>query len=159
MDQDQACARDQRVTVVVGLRVSVSLEDYLGAQAPDRLDLDLRRGPGHDDDGPDAETVGGKGDPLRVVARARRDHPPFALLRGQMGHPVVRSSQLEAEDRLQVFPLQQDGVSQAARKERRVLERRRAGDVVNTACADIVKELVGRHGEVVGHLLTSTALT
>ena len=51
----------------------------------------------------------------------------------QVRDAVVGAAQLEAEDRLQVFALEQDAGAQPRRQPRRGLERRLAADVVHPA--------------------------
>src|SRR5690606_29528451 len=55
----------------------------LGAEAAGALDLDLRGGGGHDDDGGDAEVAGGERHGLRMVAGGEGDDAGPALLVGQ----------------------------------------------------------------------------
>ena len=67
----------------------------------------------------------------------------------QMRDPVVGAAQLVAEDRLQVFALEQDLVLQAARQPRRRIERSFLRDVVDAAGEDQPQHLV-RRGRTLG---------
>ena len=53
---------------------------------------------------------------LRMVAGAGRDHAARALDLGHVRDAVVGAAQLEAEDRLQILPLEQHLVAEAARQ-------------------------------------------
>ena len=58
--------------------------------------------------------AGGERDALRVIAGAGRDDAPCAFGLGEVRDAVVGAAQLVAEDRLQIFALQQDLVAAAA---------------------------------------------
>ena len=55
---------------------------------------------------------------------------------------VVRPADLETEDRLQIFPLQQHGVAEPARQPRSRIERRLPGDFVDAAREDLAQQTV-----------------
>ena len=76
VDVSVAVRRLQFARVLRGGVVEVAMQDDFHlrpAQTPYRVNLDLRRGDGHDDDRAHAEAVGGKGDTLGVVARRGAD--------------------------------------------------------------------------------------
>ncbi len=127
-----------RQLVAVRLRVLVGVagQDDVGAEVADRLDLDLRRRLRHDDERAQAEVSGGERHALRVVAGARGNHAGGPLRLRQVRNAVIGAAQLEAEDRLQVFPLEADIVAQPLRQPRGALERGLVGDVVDAAGQD-----------------------
>ena len=130
----------------VSFSVRVSRELDVGAAAAHRIHLDVRRRPGHDDAGPHAEVLRGHRDALRVVAGARGDHAASPFVLREAGHAVVRTANLEAEDRLEVFSLEEHGDAEAGGKARREVERRLARDVVHAAGQDLANERIERHG-------------
>ena len=79
-----------------------------------------------------------------MVSGAGCDDAARALVGCQMRDPVVRAPQLIAEDRLQVFTLEQNAVAKAAREARRRVERGFLRDIVNAAGEDQPQHLVGR---------------
>src|SRR5690606_27152218 len=85
-----------------------ALEHDLGAQAAGALDLDVRGGDGHDDDGGDLEEPRGEGDGLCVVAGGEGDDAGPALLLGQARDHGVGAPQLEGADALEVLALEAD---------------------------------------------------
>src|SRR5690606_10021748 len=85
-----------------------ALEHDLGAQAAGALDLDVRGGDGHDDDGGDLEEPRGEGDGLCVVAGGKGDDAGPALLLGQARDHGVGAPQLEGADALEVLALEAD---------------------------------------------------
>ena len=129
----------------VGFGVRVAGQFDVGAAAAHRIHLDVRRRPRHDDAGAHAEVLRGHRDALRVVAGAGRDHAaaPFGLR--EAGHAVVGAANLEAEDRLEVFALEEHGDAEAGRQPRRGVERRLARDVVDAAGQDLANEGIERH--------------
>ena len=97
-----------RVGFQAGLVVVRAMQDHLGTEVAGGRDLDQRRRQRHDDDGADAPLGGVVGDSLRVVAGARGDHTPCALLQRERGDAVERAPLLEGARHLQVFELQED---------------------------------------------------
>ena len=81
----------------------------------------------HDDHRAEAEVPGRVGHALGVIAGARGDDAPGPLLGRQVGDLVVRPAQLEAEDGLEVFALQENGRAQTAGQARRQVERASRG--------------------------------
>ncbi len=98
----------------VGVRVAVAEQHDFAATGADCIDLDLRGGDRHDDDGPAAQTLSAQGNSLSMIACRRADHATLKLLLRQAGHLVVGASQLEAEDGLGVLALEQDPVAESA---------------------------------------------
>ena len=140
VDEREAGLGDEPVAVGLRLRVAVAGQHDLGAHRPHRLDLDLGRRLRHDDDRPQAEVAGRVRDALRVVAGARRDHPAGPLGVAHVGDAVVGPAQLEAEDGLQVLPLEEDLRREPARQARGGVERRLAGHVVDAAREHVVQQ-------------------
>ena len=99
--------------VQVSVRVTVAVQQHLAAQGAHCVHLELRRGGGHDNDCARAQLVGAQCNALRMVAGRGTDHAFFELRCAQVCHLVVSAAQLEAEHRLLVFTLEQDGVFQA----------------------------------------------
>ena len=94
----------------VGIGIRVAEQDHVGAARPHRLDLDLRRGHRHDDDGAAAELLRRQRHALRVIAGRCRDDAALQLRTVEPGHLVVSAAQLEALDRLQVLALEQHAI-------------------------------------------------
>src|SRR3954453_21619346 len=97
------------VTMRFRVRVSVAAEDDFSAHVADGVDLDLRGGLRHDDQGADAEMARRERHSLGVVAGARGDDSGGAFRRRQVRDVAVRATDLEAEDRLQIFALEENG--------------------------------------------------
>ena len=133
---------DEGVAVRLRIGVAVAHEHDLGAQVADRVDLDLRRRLRHHDHRTQSELARRVGDALRMIAGARGDDAARALLVGQVRDAVVGAAQLEAEHRLLIFPLEENGVAEPSRQASRPVERRLARHVVHTARQDVVEELV-----------------
>ena len=53
-----------------------------------------------------------EGYPLGMIPGTRCNHTALALLLGELDHAVVCTTQLEGEDRLEVFPLEPDVIVQ-----------------------------------------------
>ncbi len=136
-----------RVAVRLGLIVVVAGQHHFGAHRLHRIHLDARRRLRHDDDRAQPQLLRGVGDALRVIPGARGDDAARALLLSEMRDLVVRAAQLEAEDRLEIFALEQHLVVQTLGQSGRRIERRLAGDVVDAAGQDVVEQLCqfGRH--------------
>ena len=81
MDEHEARLRRQPLGVLLRLRVAIAGQHDFRAERLDRIDLDLRRRPRHDDDGAHAEPLRGEGDALRVIAGAGGDDAARAFLR------------------------------------------------------------------------------
>jgi len=121
---------------LIGVVVGLAVQHHFGAARRHRVDLDLRRGHRHDDDGAAAELLRGQRHALRMVAGAGRDHAALERGRRQVRHLVVRAAQLEREHRLQVLALEQQRVAEALRQAGRALERRFDGHVVDARLED-----------------------
>src|SRR5688500_18717968 len=85
------------------------------------------------------------GNPLGVIAGARRAHATRPLIFRKMSHPVIGASQLVGEDRLQVFPFQEHVMSGPLREPPRRIERRGGDHVVDAAVQDRPQHPVGTH--------------
>src|SRR5439155_6074392 len=142
MNEGEAGFRYQRVAMYLGVAVAVANEYHLGAHRADSIHLDRGRRLRHDDDRPYAQAPRGVGDALCMIARAGGDDAASALVLGQVRHAVVGAAQLEAEDRLLVFALEQHRVPEASGQPRREIERRLARDVVDAARQDVVEQPV-----------------
>ena len=138
----------QRCGVRVGVRVAVAKEHDLTAKVTDCVNLDLRCGGRHHDDGARAQFVRAQGHPLCMVAGGGADHAFFQLLRRQMCHPVVGATQLEAVHRLLVLAFEQHAVVQASAQGAGRLQRRLDGNVID-ACRQDLFQVVGG-GQVMG---------
>ena len=121
----------------------VAEQDDRRAEPLDVGPLDRRRVERHDDRAGDAELVPGQRDALGVVAGRTGDDAAPTLLLGQRRHLVVRAADLEGEDGLQIFALEQDRASELGRQRRRVRERRRRHAFVD-ARGEHELEVVGR---------------
>ena len=136
VDVDQVALGRQLLRSRLRLVVRNAVEHDLRTQRAYRVHLDPGRGLGHHDEGPDPEAAARQRDPLSVVARRRCDHPARPILGGQRYHLVVCASRLEGEDRLQVLALDQHPVPESPGKQRRGVERRLAGHVVDSGAQD-----------------------
>jgi hypothetical protein len=150
MDEPQAARQDDLIAVRLGIGIRVAAQHDFRAHLADRVDLDLRRRLRHHDEGAQAQVARREGHALRVVARAGRNDAPRALRLGEVRDVVVGAAQLEAENRLQVFPFQEHLVLQARREARRRLERRLVRDVVDTARQNQPEHRVGIDAEIAG---------
>src|SRR4029453_18876033 len=77
-----------------------------------------------------------------MIAGAGRDRAARALAVGQPRHPVVGATDLEAEDRLQIFALQPPAVADSLRQPRRRIERCLPRDLVDAAGQDLPQQLI-----------------
>jgi hypothetical protein len=98
--------------MVVGIGVAVAMQDHVTPQGANRVNLHLRRGGWHHDHRTCAEFGGAHCHALCMVARRRTNHTFGQLLSRQVRHLVIGTTQLEAEDGLLVFTLQQHGVAE-----------------------------------------------
>ena len=102
--------------VLRGGVVEVAVQDdfhVCPAEAAHRIDFDGGGGDGHDDDGADAEAVGGKCHALGVVTGRGADDAACAFARTQAVHLGVGAAQLERKNGLQVFAFAENVVPQA----------------------------------------------
>ena len=106
MDEGAPLLEPSPQRLLAGLVVAVSMQDDLGPEAARSRHLDLRRRQGHHNLRPDPARRGVKGDSLRVVAGAGRDHPALPLRLAQGEQLVQRAPLLERAGPLQVFQLQ-----------------------------------------------------
>ena len=81
---------------------------------------------------------------LGVISGRRGDYAARALGGGKLRHLVVGAAQLEGENGLLVFALEQYAVADAARQRRREVERRLDRDVVHLRGQDLL-QIVNRH--------------
>ena len=86
----EAAVRGEPLAVLLRLRVAIAGQHDFRAERLDRVDLDLRRRPRHDDDGAQAEALGREGDALRVIAGAGGDDAARALRRPTAGRSGCR---------------------------------------------------------------------
>ena len=124
----------QFARVLRGGVVEVAMQDdfYLcAAQAPHRVNLDLRRGHGHDDHRAHPQAVGRQRDALRVVARRRANHAARAFGFAQAVHLGISAAQFEGKHRLQVFALAENIVSDPVGEARHRVQRRLGRHVIN----------------------------
>ena len=98
--------------------------------------------PHHDNGGIDAQVRRRQRDALRVIASRAGNDAGLKLLRRELGDFVVCPADLEREYRLQVLPLQQDGVVDIAGKGRCCLQRRLMRNVVDACVEDLAKIVV-----------------
>ena len=145
MHEDEAGLARQTLRVLLRLGIAVAHQHDLGTERLDRVNLDLRRRPRHDDDGANAQAARGKGDALCVIPCARGDHAAAPLFRSQPRNPVVGAADLEAEDRLRVLALQQHVVVKTPRQAGRNVQRRLVDDLVDAARENLSKEAI-HHG-------------
>ena len=113
VDKGQALFFLQGQCVVIGIGVTLAVQQHLAPEFAHRIHLELRRGRGHHDHGPAAQTLGAERHALRVVTSGCTYHALFQLRRAQMRHFVVGPAQLETAYRLLVFTLEQHGVVDA----------------------------------------------
>ena len=146
--EGQAALLLQHGGVLVGVGIALAVQHHVAAEAAHRVDLELRRGGGHHDDGGGAQLAGAHRHALRVVAGRGADHAAGQLLGRQVRHLVVGAAQLEAEDRLLVFALEQHRVAQPLAEVARPLQRRLDRHVVHPRIED-AGQVVGR-GEGMG---------
>ena len=103
-DEHHASLFLEHVHVGLGFIIIVTVQNNLRPQTFDRIDLDLGRGLGHDNDGLDPQFLGGQRDSLGMVPGGSRDHAgPFFLI-GQRRNPVIRPPQLVGKNRLLILP-------------------------------------------------------
>jgi hypothetical protein len=105
------------------------------------FDLDLRGGLGHDDGRLDPQFFRRQRQALGVIARRGRDHAPRQFFRAQLRQFVVRAANLEGEDWLQVFALEQDLVAEPLGQLASTLQRGFHGNVVNAGGEDFLDVL------------------
>ncbi len=116
--------------------VVVSMQLHFSAEVQDGLNFDLWGRLGHHDDGRYAAAIGCECHTLRVIAGGCTDCASLRDCVGEISDAVVRASQLEREDGLQVLPLQQDLVAQPARQAACFLQRRFDRDVIHARFED-----------------------
>ena len=121
--------------VAVGLRVGVAVarQHHFSPHLANRVHFDRGGRLRHHDDGAQTEMPCGEGHTLAVIAGARGNHPPAPFRLRHVGDPVVGAAQLEAEDRLKILTLQENGVPEARRQPARGLERCLLSHVVDAA--------------------------
>ena len=140
VDENVAAALRQLDGVVGGLLIGVAREHDVRTEVAHGVDLDAGRIATHHDVRPDPQPLRSKRHALGVIASGGGDHATVTILRGEARHLVVRAPHLERENRLQVLPLQSDAVTQAGRNDRRILQRRLQGDVVDARGKDLLDD-------------------
>ncbi|MDT4851377.1 hypothetical protein FQZ97_855560 [compost metagenome] len=132
--------------MVVGVRVALTMQHDLATKAAHRIDLDLRRGGRHDDHRPCAQLAPAQRHALGMIAGRSADHAVLELLGREVRHLVVGAAQLETEDRLLVFALEQHRVVQPLAQVACRLQRRLHRHVIHASGQDLF-QVVGRpHG-------------
>ncbi|SPC08061.1 hypothetical protein CT19431_190026 [Cupriavidus taiwanensis] len=137
------------VRVAVGLAVQHDL-DPLAAALAHGVDLHLRRGHRHGDDGLALQPGRRQRHALRVIAGGGGDHAALDLFRRQRGHLVVRAAQLEGEDRLGVLALEPDRVAGAGRQLVRIGQFGLLRHVIDLGGQDLL-QVIGSGGGLAGH--------
>ena len=153
MDEAEAALQFQPAGFAIGGVVGVAMEQHLGPSRGHGPHLHLRGGDGHHNQRLAPQPLGGQGYPLGMVAGAGGDHAPRKLRRGEAGHLVVSAAQLEAEHRLQVFPLEQDPVVKPPGQVRRRIQGRFDRHVVDPGPQDPLQHVAAglhRPGEGTG---------
>ena len=146
MDEAEAPLLLEPPRFAIGGVVGVAMEQHLGPPGGHGPHLHVRGGDGHHNHCLAPQPLGGQGHPLGVVAGAGGDHAPRKLASAEARHLVVGAAQLEAEHRLQVFPLQQHPVVQAPRQVRRRIQGRFDRHVVDPGPQDPLQHVAaGRH--------------
>ena len=147
-DEHVAGLLDEIQRMPPGIAERLTEQHHLSAQTAHGIHLDGGRGHGHDDDGFASQTAGGQGHPLGMVAGRGGDDAAAQLFGRKTGHLVVGAAQLEGKHRLQVVPLEQHAVAQAAGKAHGLIQRGLDGHVVDPAQQHLVQVLAMiRHGK------------
>ncbi len=107
----------------MGLVVALTLNNHVGAQIADGLDLDGGCRLRHDDPGLTAQLLAGEGDPLCVVASGTAGDALLQEIGRQLCQLVISASELEREDRLQILAFEQHLVTQPLRQVSRWFQR------------------------------------
>ncbi len=131
MDVCRTGFTDQFLRMVPGIVVGVAMQNGFRAPGPYRIDLDLRGRYRHDDGRATAQPLRCERHALGMVAGRGGDHAGRQSLAGKARHFVVGPAQLEGENRLQVFPLEQDAVADAGGQGGCEIEGGFVGDVVH----------------------------
>ena len=143
VDEAQALLVAQLHRVGVGIGIAVAVQHHLATQRLHRVDFQSGCGDRHDDDGACAQLASAQRHALRMVA-SRRTNDAFVQLRGaQLRHLVVGPTQLEAEHRLLVFPLQQHLVFQALAEDGRDIQIGFLGHVIDLGGEDFLQVVGG----------------
>ena len=136
-DVGQALGLGQAGGLSLGRVEVVPVEADLATQGANGVDLDRGGDGGHDDDGAHPQQGGGAGHALGVVAGRGGDDAALALGRAQGAHGVVGAADLERVDGLEVLALDLDGVAQAGRQGRHLLQGRVLGRLVDGGLEDL----------------------
>ncbi len=142
VDKGQALGLFQFQCVHIGIGIGIAEQHDFGAAALHGIDLDLRRGGGHDDDGAAAQFLRGQCHALRMVAGGGSNDALVACFLRQVDHLVVCAAQLEGEYRLGILALEQDAVVQTCRKDRLVFKRRLFRDIIDARVLDLFEVCV-----------------
>ena len=135
--EGQAVAAAEVERMPIGFVEGIALQHDRGAAGLHGRDLDAGRRAGHDDRGRHPELLGRQSDALRMVARRRADHATLQRFARQSRHLVVGAAELEREDRLQVFALQENVIAEPRRQPGHSVERADGRDVVDTGRQDL----------------------
>ena len=115
-DKGVALGLGQVHGVFAGLVIDVAVKNDLGTVVLGALDLDERRGGGHDHYGFRARARGGEGDALGVVAGAGGDDAARELFGRKGGNLVVRAADLVGSGALHVLGLEPYAVARCGSK-------------------------------------------
>ena len=141
----EAALGAKRLGMAGGLVEGVADDHGFAAARPHARDLDAGRRARHDDDRRDAEPLAREGDALRVVAGRGRDDAARQRFARQARHLVIGAADLEREDRLEVFALEQHAVVEPRRQRGQGVERRADRDVVDARGEDAARVVVEVH--------------
>jgi len=149
VDEGELFLRLQLLGVVVGVGEAFAVQHDFGLAGKNGVDLELGGGDRHDDDGPAAHALGRQRDALGVVARGGGDDAALERLGREVGHLVVGTPQLEAENGLGVFPFEQHRVRNSRRNLGSGFEGGLDSDVVDFG-GEYAFEIVGGHDAASG---------
>ena len=122
-------------------------KDNLTAETAHSGDLDGRARLGHHDGRLTAELRSGKSHALGVVAGRGSNNAAAQFLSGKLHHLVVGAANLEGENGLGVFALEQYLVAQTPGERYGRFKGRLHSHVIDAAEQDAFKIIIGRHGK------------
>ncbi len=131
MNESQALLPFDLPGLGIGLIECIAMQDHLSAAALHRVDLDRRGGARHHDGRLGPQALRGEGEPLRMIAGGGADHAPCQCVGWERGKLVVGATQLEGEDRLQVFAFEKHRRAEALGQPRHRIERAFDRDIID----------------------------
>ena len=140
-DESEALLLREALRLGIGLVEAAAEEHGVAAEALNCVNLDVRGGLRHDDGGLDAELLSGKGAALGMVACGCCDDSLLLGLLWKLRDLVVGTAELEGVHRLQVLPLEEDGVVETLGKLLELLQRRYHRYIVNRRKQDLAQIL------------------